>query len=201
MEFVKLFQNFKNTSYTWPLSHCRKIYKKQYVQHITICSGKLGSPSQESLPKFEEHLFLMTAFKVYHMCREHGKVSSKVGGVEGASFNEWESVEARDSLEKGKYLASYYIAARLNVCFKLSSFFQCYFRSGTDILLAVCSLWIFFQESFRKRGLHIPMNGTFIFCGGFIFRWRGYPTEVASALMRGEGEGAGGEREQKNFME
>ena len=36
-----------------------------------ICSKKFGCPSQESLAKFKEHLFLMTAFKVYHMSREH----------------------------------------------------------------------------------------------------------------------------------
>ena len=57
---------------------------------VTICSKKFGCPSQESLPKFKENLFLMTAFKVYHMCREHGEGSSKIGGVEGASFNVWE---------------------------------------------------------------------------------------------------------------
>ena len=54
---------------------------------VTICSEKFGCPSQESLPKFKEHLFLMTAFKVYHMCREHGEGSSKIGGVERASVN------------------------------------------------------------------------------------------------------------------
>ena len=59
---------------------------------VTICSEKFGCPSQESLPKFKEHLFLMTAFKVYHMCREHGEGSSKIGGVEGASVNVWESM-------------------------------------------------------------------------------------------------------------
>ena len=59
---------------------------------VTICSEKFGYPSQESLPKFKEHLFLMTAFKVYHMCREHGEGSSKIGGVEGASFNVWGSM-------------------------------------------------------------------------------------------------------------
>ena len=88
MKFVKFFQNLKNTSYTWPLPRCRKIYKKQLLQ----CSQKFGCPSQEFLPKFKEHLFLMTAFKVYHMCRKHGEGSSKIGGVEGASFNVWESM-------------------------------------------------------------------------------------------------------------
>ena len=59
---------------------------------VTICSEKFGCPTRESLPKFKEHLFLMTAFKVYHVCREHGESSSKIGGVEGASFNVWESM-------------------------------------------------------------------------------------------------------------
>ena len=59
---------------------------------VTICSEKFGCPSQESLPKFKEHLFLMTAFKVYHMCREHGEGSSKIGAVEGTSANVWGSV-------------------------------------------------------------------------------------------------------------
>ena len=80
----------------------------------------------------------------------------------------------RDSLEKGKYLANSYTAARVNVCYKLCSFFQCYFRSGKEILTAVCSLWIFFQESFLERGLHISMKGRFILSGG-----------GASALMGG----------------
>ena len=52
--------------------------------------------------------------------------------------------------------------------------------------MAVCSFWNFFQESFFEKGFHISMNGRFIFSGGFIFRWRGYPIAVASALM-GEG--------------
>ena len=59
---------------------------------VTICSDKFGCPSQESLTKFKEHLFLMTAFNVYHMCREHGDGPSKIGGVEGASFNVWGSM-------------------------------------------------------------------------------------------------------------
>ena len=59
---------------------------------VTICSEKFGCLSQKPLPKFKEHLFLMIAFKVYHMCSEHGKGSSKIGGVEGASFNVWESM-------------------------------------------------------------------------------------------------------------
>ena len=60
---------------------------------VTICSEKFGFPSQKSLHKFKEHLFLMIAFKVYHMYREHGEGSSKLGGVEGASFNVWGSMK------------------------------------------------------------------------------------------------------------
>ena len=62
---------------------------------VTICSEKFGCPSQESLPKFKEHLFLMIAFKVYHMCRKHGEGSPKIGGVEGASVNLWGSIGGR----------------------------------------------------------------------------------------------------------
>ena len=61
---------------------------------------KFGCPSQECLPKCKEHLFLMTIFKVCHMCREHGKGSSKLGKVEGASVNVWKRMG--DSLRKGK---------------------------------------------------------------------------------------------------
>ena len=56
---------------------------------VTICCEKFGCPSLESLSKFKEHLFLMTAFKVYHMCWEHGEGSSKFGGVGGVSVNVW----------------------------------------------------------------------------------------------------------------
>ena len=56
---------------------------------VTICSEKFGCPSQKLLPKFKEHLFLMTAFQVFHMCRQRGEGSSKFGGVEGASVNVW----------------------------------------------------------------------------------------------------------------
>ena len=91
----------------------------------------------------------------------------------------------RDSLEKGKYLANSYTTATVNVNYKLSSFFQCYFRSVTEILMAVCSFWIFFQESSPERGLYISMNGRFIFSGGFIFKWRGHHIGVTSAFMGG----------------
>ena len=94
-------------------------------------------------------------------------------------------VWGKDSLEKGKYLLITYTAARVNVYYKLSSFFfQCYFRRRTDINGSL-QLLDFFQESFLERGLHISMNGRFIFSVGFIFRWRGHPIGVASALMGG----------------
>ena len=65
------------------------------------------------------------------------------------------------------------------------AFFQCYFRNVTKILMAVCSFWIFFQESFLDRGFH--MNGT------LGIQWGIH----SSALMvrRGDGKkihGAGG---------
>ena len=65
-----------------------------------------------------------------------------------------------------------------------SVFSQCYFRSGTVILMAVCSFWIF-QESFPKRGLRISINGRFIFSVGFIFKWTGHSIGVASTFMGG----------------
>ena len=82
----------------------------------------------------------MTTFEVHNICREHGEGSSKIGGVEGASFNAWWSmgerdplekgkggVWGRDTLEKGKYLANSYTAARVNVYYKLSNFFPMLF--------------------------------------------------------------------------
>ena len=65
--------------------------------------------------------------------------------------------DTRESLEKGKYLPNSYNAAIVNVNYKLSSFFQCYFKSGTEILMTVWEF--FFQESFLERGFHISMNG------------------------------------------
>ena len=54
--------------------------------------------------------------------------------------------------------------------------------------MTVCSFSIFFQESLLERELQISMNGRLIFSEGFIFRWKGHPIRVASALM-GVGEG------------
>ena len=89
MKFAKFFPKFQKhhlfiTTSTLP----------QNLQQaaVTICSEKFGCPSQEILPKFKEHLFWMTAFQVFHMCRDHGEGSSKFGGVEGASVNVWESM-------------------------------------------------------------------------------------------------------------
>ena len=66
-------------------------------------------------------------------------------------------------------------------------FLQCYFRSRTEILNGSLfgAFGFFFQGSFLEGGLHISMTGRFIFSGGFIFRWRGHPIGVASALMGG----------------
>ena len=63
-----------------------------------------GCPSHESLPECKEHLFLMTAFQVYHMCREHGEGFSKFGGVEGASVNIWGSM--REGLPRKRKISS-----------------------------------------------------------------------------------------------
>ena len=163
MRFVKNFPKFQEH-----LSFMATSTLPQNLQEaaVTICSENFGCPSQERLPKFKEHLFLMTVFKVYHMCWEHGKGSSKLGKVERASVNEWKcmgglpkkrkKVDTRESLEKGKYLPNSYNAATVNVNYKLSSFFQCYFKSGTEILMTVWKF--FFQESFLERGFHISMN-------------------------------------------
>ena len=48
-------------------------------------------------------------------------------------------------------------------------FLQCYFRSRTEILMTVCSFWIFFQESFLERGLRISrMGGSFSVGDSFL---------------------------------
>ena len=108
----KIFPKFKTHLLYMVTSTLRQNLQEAAV---TICSRKFGCPSQESLSEFKEHLFLMTAFKVYHICREHEEGSLKIGRVEGASFNVWESMGGRDSLEKWKYLANSYTAARVNV--------------------------------------------------------------------------------------
>ena len=69
---------------------------------VTLCSENFENPSQESLPKFKEHLFLMTTFQVYHMGREYEEGSSKFTRVEGGSVNVWGIMGGRDSPQKGK---------------------------------------------------------------------------------------------------
>ena len=86
MKFINFFLKFQERFLNMATSTLPQNLQEEAV---TICSEKFGCPSQESLPKFKEHLFLMTAFKVYHMCREHGEASSKIGAVEGASVNVW----------------------------------------------------------------------------------------------------------------
>ena len=153
MKFVKNFSKISRTS----LMATSTLPQNLQEAAVTICSEKIGCPSLERLPKFKEHLFLMTVFKVYYMCREHGKGSSKLG----------KKGDMKDFLEKGKYLANSYNAAKVNVNYKLSSFFQCYFKSGTEILMTV---WEFFsQESFLERGFHISMNGRSYFQWGIHF--------------------------------
>ena len=84
MKFVNIFQKFQEHLLFIATSILRQ---KLQEAAVTIRSENFGCPSQESLPKFKEHLLLMTAFKVYHMCREHGKDSSKFCWVEGALGN------------------------------------------------------------------------------------------------------------------
>ena len=88
MKFVKIFPKFQKHGHFHFMATSTLPQNLQEAA-VAICSEKFGCPSQESLPKFKERLFLMTAFKVYHMCREHGEGSSKFGGVDGASVNAW----------------------------------------------------------------------------------------------------------------
>ena len=89
MKFVKNFKKFQEELLFIATSILRQKLQKVAV---TKSSEKFECPSEESLPKFKEHLFLMTAFKVCHMCREHEEDSSKYGGVEGALGNVWKSM-------------------------------------------------------------------------------------------------------------
>ena len=84
MNFVKGFPKFQEQLLFMVTSILPQILQEAAA---TICSEKFGCPSQESLYKFKEHLFLMTAFKVYHMCREHGGGSLKFGGGGWTSVN------------------------------------------------------------------------------------------------------------------
>ena len=94
---------------------------------VTICSEKFGCTSQESLPKFKENLFLMTAFKsLSHVQRTWGRLFKNWWG--GGRFIQcMGKYGGKDSLEKGKYQANSYTAARVNVYYKLSSFFPVLF--------------------------------------------------------------------------
>ena len=133
MKFVKLFPKFQKHLL---LTATSTLPQNLQEAAVTLCSENFENPSQESLPKFKEHLFLMTTFQVYHMGREYEEGSSKFTRVEGGSVNVWGIMGGRDSpqkgkwgvwgrdfLEKGKYLANSYTAARVNVNYKLSSFF------------------------------------------------------------------------------
>ena len=66
-------------------------------------------------------------------------------------------------------------------------FFQCYFRSGTEILMTVCSFWTFFPGIISREGTSYFNEWGVHFQRGFIFRWRGHPIGVASAWMSGGG--------------
>ena len=89
MKFVKSFRKFQEHLLFMATSTLPQNLQEAAV---AICSETFGCPSQESLLKFKERLFLMTAFQVYHMCREYGEGSLKFGGVEGASVNVWRSM-------------------------------------------------------------------------------------------------------------
>ena len=92
MKFVKILPKFQEHLLFMATSTLPQNLQEAGVK---ICSAKFGCPLQESLPEFKWHLFLMTAFQVYHMRREHGEGSSKFGGVDGASVNVWGSMWQR----------------------------------------------------------------------------------------------------------
>ena len=126
MKFVKFFPKFQEHLLLMATSTLPQNLQETAV---TICSEKFGCPSLESLPKFKEHLFLMAAFKVYHMCRKHGEGSWKIGGVQSMYGGVWGSMAERKGEygKKGKCLANSHTAARVNVYYKLSSFFPILF--------------------------------------------------------------------------
>ena len=104
MKFVKSFPKFQEHLFFMATSTMPQNLQEAAFK---ICSEKFGCPSQESLPECKEHLFLMTAFQVYHMCREHGEGFSKFGGVEGASANVWGSM--REGLPRKRKISSYFL--------------------------------------------------------------------------------------------
>ena len=89
MKFVKNFLKFQEHLLFMVTSTSMQNLQEAAV---TICSENFRCPLQECLPNFKEDLFLMNAFKVYHMHREHGEISPKFGVVEGASVNVWASM-------------------------------------------------------------------------------------------------------------
>ena len=101
MKFVKIFRKFQEHLLFMATSTLPQNLQEAAV---AICSETFGCPSQESLLKFKERLFLMTAFQVYHMCREHGEGFSKFVGVEGASVNIWGSM--REGLPRKRKISS-----------------------------------------------------------------------------------------------
>ena len=101
MRFVKIFRKFQEHLLFMATS---RLPQNLQEAAVAICSETFGCPSQESLLKFKERLFLMTAFQVYHMCREHGEGFSKFGGVEGASVNIWGSM--REGLPRKRKISS-----------------------------------------------------------------------------------------------
>ena len=74
----EICKNFSKISRTPPTMANSTLSQNLQEAAVTICSEKFGCPSQESLPKFKEHLFLMIAFKVYHMFRKHGEALQKL---------------------------------------------------------------------------------------------------------------------------
>ena len=97
-EICKDFSKISETSLTHVHFHLRQNLQQAAVR---ICSRKFGCPSQEPWPKFKEHLLLMTAFKVYHMCRKYEEGSSKFGGLVGVLVNVWGSIVGGASKKKG----------------------------------------------------------------------------------------------------
>ena len=93
MKFVKIFPKFQEHVLLMATSTLPQNLQEAAV---TICSKKFGCLSQESLPKFKEHLFLMTAFKVYHMQKTWG------GLFKNWLFQCMGDYGGKYSLEKGK---------------------------------------------------------------------------------------------------
>ena len=77
MKFSKIFQKFQEHLL---LTVTSTLPQNLEEAAVTMCSKKSGWPSQKSLPKFKEHLFLITAFKVYQMYREHERAIQNLVG-------------------------------------------------------------------------------------------------------------------------